>query len=587
MPNKVSLKLLPSFLFIIFLAVVPTLWFSSHVAKDLYYRQARSELEKVSSIISSEVVHHLTNKNSLKYLADYIEELSVETGQRLTIVNMKGTVIIDSSEDFMKMDNHANRREVHQALQGTATQTIRYSHTLKKEMLYFAEPLIHDGITIGVLRTSRAVNEISDTLAFLYLKVTLFGFVIAVLCTLLSTFITRKIVVPLTRLQRGVKSFAEGDYETQITVPSDDEFGAVVKSVNKMGQQLQNNMTEISNQNRESKAILSSMREGVLAVTEDLEIIRLNKSAQKYLSVTSFETGVRLGHVVRNQTIMGFVNKVIAKQSFFSEDCVVYGVKEKLLHLKGTPLLNENDQVSGAVIIINDVTHIRKLENMRQDFVANVSHELRTPIAILKSTVETLQDGAIEEEGVARRFLKILSKNTNRLELLIEDILFLSKVEDKKSSINFQDVNLSFLVAEAISSCQAKADQKRIAIESHVDSELSWRLNESLISQALINLIENGIKYSDEDKVIKVSARVETGLLQLTILDQGFGIASDEFDRIFERFYRVDKSHSNKIGGTGLGLSIVKHIAAVHDGNVNLSSHLDEGSDFTITLPAN
>ena len=575
---------MPSFLFIIFLAIVPTLWFSSHVSKDLYYRQARSELEKISSIISTEVAKHLTDR-PLKDLGGYVEGLSAETGQRLTIVNMKGTVIFDSSEDFHKMDNHAGRSEIHQALQGSATQSIRYSNTLKKEMLYFAEPLFQDGIKIAVLRTSIAVDEVSDVLAFLYLKVILFGFAIAVCCTLLSTVITRKIVLPLTRLQRGVKNFAEGNFDKQITVASNDEFGAVVKSVNQMGQQLQNNMTEISNQNRESKAILSSMREGVLAVTEDLKIIRLNKSAANYLNVSDFKSGTQLGLVIRNQTIMEFVKKVLQQQQFISEDCVVYGVKEKLLHLKGTPLLNENDQVSGVVVIIHDVTHVRKLENMRQDFVANVSHELRTPIAILKSTVETLQDGAIEDEGVARRFLKILSKNTNRLGLLIEDILFLSKVEDKKSSIQFDEANLALLIGDSISSCEAKAKSKGIVIESNVDSELCWKLNDSLIIQALINLIQNGIKYSDEGKTIQVSATVQAGKLELSVADQGFGIDPEEFDRIFERFYRVDKSHSNKIEGTGLGLSIVKHIALVHNGSVKLTSNIQEGSTFTITLP--
>ena len=584
LPNKISFKLLPSFLFIIFLAIVPTLWFSSHVSKDLYYRQARSELEKISSIISTEVAKHLTDR-PLKDLGGYVEGLSAETGQRLTIVNMKGTVIFDSSEDFHKMDNHAGRSEIHQALQGSATQSIRYSNTLKKEMLYFAEPLFQDGIKIAVLRTSIAVDEVSDVLAFLYLKVILFGFAIAVCCTLLSTVITRKIVLPLTRLQRGVKNFAEGNFDKQIAVASNDEFGAVVKSVNQMGQQLQNNMTEISNQNRESKAILSSMREGVLAVTEDLKIIRLNKSAANYLNVSDFKSGTQLGLVIRNQTIMEFVKKVLQQQQFISEDCVVYGVKEKLLHLKGTPLLNENDQVSGVVVIIHDVTHVRKLENMRQDFVANVSHELRTPIAILKSTVETLQDGAIEDEGVARRFLKILSKNTNRLGLLIEDILFLSKVEDKKSSIQFDEANLALLIGDSISSCEAKAKSKGIVIESNVDSELCWKLNDSLIIQALINLIQNGIKYSEVEKTIQVSATVQAGKLELSVADQGFGIDPEEFDRIFERFYRVDKSHSNKIEGTGLGLSIVKHIALVHNGSVKLTSNIQEGSTFTITLP--
>ena len=171
MRNKVSLKLLPSFLFIIFLAIVPTLWFSSHVAKDLYYRQARIELEKVSSIISAEVVQHLSQKH-LDDLGIYIEGLANETGQRLTVVNMKGTVVFDSSEDFQKMDNHAGRQEIHKALQGHASQSIRYSNTLKKEMLYFAEPLLKDDIAIGVLRTSRAVNEITETLTLLYFKVT-------------------------------------------------------------------------------------------------------------------------------------------------------------------------------------------------------------------------------------------------------------------------------------------------------------------------------------------------------------------------------------------------------------------------------
>jgi two-component system phosphate regulon sensor histidine kinase PhoR len=584
-PSKVSLKLLPSFLFIIFLAVVPTLWFSSHVAKDLYYRQARSELENINSIISSQVVLHLSTGH-VKKLADYIGKLALVPSQRLTIIDMDGKVVFDTSENCQSMDNHAGRQEVHQALLGIPAQSIRYSHTLKKKMLYFAEPLIDHGVEIGVLRSARAVDEISGVLTLLYVKVVLFGFMMALFCTLLSTYLIRKIALPLSRLQRGVKSFAEGDFKKLIAVASDDEIGEVAKSVNQMGQQLQESLMEISNHNRESKAILSSMREGVLAVTKELKLIRLNRSACKYLNVGDFKPGSNFESVVVDQRLIAFVKKVIVQQKFFSEDCIIYGEQEKLLHLNGTPLLNEHQDVSGAVVIINDVTHVRELENIRQDFVANVSHELRTPIAILKSTVETLEDGAIEDPKISQRFLKILSKNTNRLELLIEDILFLSKVEDRNSSVLFTEVNVSDLVHESIGSCQDKANRKDIVLESVVDRELCWSLNESLVVQALINLIENGIKYSG-GTLVKVLVSVETGLLNLAVIDYGVGIDCEEFDRIFERFYRVDKSHSNKVEGTGLGLSIVKHIAGVHHGRIELESEVGKGSRFTLVLPVN
>ncbi len=512
-------------------------------------------------------------------------KVSSDTELRFTVIDLNGTVSFDSSENSTLMENHADRKEVRLALAGQNSHSIRYSETLKKEMLYFATPILENGEVKGVLRIARPITELRETLSSLYIKAIIFGLGIAIICTLLSTIFIKRIISPLASLQSGVKKIAEGNFMKKLVISSDDEIGAVAESVNKIRGQLKSNLEEISNQNQESKAILGSMREGVLAVSEDLKVIRLNRAAQKFLNIDTFSPKTKLEEMSINPLVISFAMKIVKEKAFSEEDVVVHGSNERLLRLKGTPLIGESSEINGAVVVITDVTRIRKLENMRRDFVSNVSHELRTPIAIIKSAVETLDDGAIDEPGDGRYFLKIVDKNTNRLSLLIEDILFLSKVEERKSPIAFKEENLNEIITEILTTVKAKAQKKNISIETKVSEELAWTLNGSLINQALLNLVENGIKYSEPNKTINISVKQYFNQLHIEVRDQGFGIDKEEFERIFERFYRVDKSHCQKIEGTGLGLSIVKHIVSVHEGTIELTSHLNEGSTFIIKLP--
>ncbi len=577
MSNKISFKLFPSFLFIIFLAIVPTVWYSALNAKQLYYKSVSSELEDISSVIIATELSTADRQS--------MTNIAAETELRFTVISTQGVVLFDSSEDAKDMANHADRQEIKLAISGFKAHSTRYSDTLKKEMLYFATPIKRDGLITGVLRIARPVDELSQVLSSLYIKAIIFGLGIALICTYISTVFIRRIISPLTSLQSGVRRIADGNFLKKLSETSDDEIGAVAKSVNKMRSQLQSNVEEISSHNQESKAILASMHEGVLAVSEAFKVIRLNRAAQEFLNVTDFIPKALLSSMNINPLVVAFVENVIEDKEFSQEDFVIHGKNERLLHFRGTPLIDENNVINGAVVVITDVTRIRKLENMRRDFVSNVSHELRTPIAIIKSAVETLDDGAIDEPKDGRYFLSIVDKNTNRLSLLIEDLLFLSKVEDRKSPILFKEENLKSMVNEILTTVNEKAQKKNISIETKIDEDLTWAINGSLINQALLNLVENSIKYSDPDKTMRISVKQYFNELHIEVKDQGFGIAPEEFDRIFERFYRVDKSHSQQIEGTGLGLSLVKHIISVHEGTIELSSHLNKGSSFLIKLP--
>lgn len=303
-----------------------------------------------------------------------------------------------------------------------------------------------------------------------------------------------------------------------------------------MGEQLQKNTRKIVRQAREEKAILKSMREGVVAVSSNMNLIKINKSALLLLNVTEPEEKMPVTEVIRNPIIIDFIEKIINTKEFDQKDIVLYDSEEKLISIKGTPLVNENQELRGAVIVLNDVTRIRRLETMRKDFVANVSHEIRTPIAAIQGATETLDEGAIENKGDALFFLKMIKKNCRRLSTLVEDILALSKLDAGKRTEELQETNILELIESAVSACQNAAKNKSILINVDCDESIEWSVNPSLLHQALVNLTTNSIKYSNENTEVTISATVSNHQLVLTVKDHGFGIDTTEQERIFERF---------------------------------------------------
>jgi two-component system phosphate regulon sensor histidine kinase PhoR len=342
-------------------------------------------------------------------------------------------------------------------------------------------------------------------------------------------------------------------------------------------------------QRRELETVLSSMLEGLVAVDNEERIISLNQAAAKWLQIDDDLQiqGQNLQEVIRYSAFQQFVTQALKAHDPLEDDITVFQRNSRVLNVQSSPLLDGSRRRIGTLIVFNDVTQLRRLENMRSDFVANVSHEIKTPLTAIKGFVETLHQGGVENPVEIKRFLGIVDKHVNRLNSIIEDLLALSRIEqeDAAGTIVLEKRPVMEVFRVALQICKAKAEEKKIVINIKCADNLKAKLDPSLLEQAVVNLLDNAIKYSNPDSTIDLMAAADGDRVVITIRDQGIGIAQKHLPRLFERFYRVDKARSRNMGGTGLGLAIVKHIAQFHGGHVTVESKLGEGSLFSLYLP--
>jgi len=333
--------------------------------------------------------------------------------------------------------------------------------------------------------------------------------------------------------------------------------------------------------------VLSSMVEGLIAADIYLNIVEINQTAKKIFGIERDDlTGLSVPDIIRNREIIVAVKESMESEEPVEKEISLVDSDETILQLKGTKLKDSRGRTIGALIVFNDITKISKLESIRRDFVSNVSHELKTPITSIKGYIETLLEGAIDDKENARSFLDIIKRQTSRLNAIIEDLLSLSRIEqeEEKKQIEKQRTPLQLLLESAALYCRQNAAAKNISLEVFCEKGLVVDVNANLLEQAVANLIDNAVKYSTEGCFVYVRGYNENNNAVIEVEDNGPGISSEHHDRIFERFYRVDKARSRKVGGTGLGLAIVKHIAQAHGGTVSIKSEPGKGSRFFIKL---
>lgn len=587
--RRIFWQIYPGHLVVTFFTLLVCFAIFTSALERFYRRQVAENLEALA-LFTTEQVRAGFSSGDLEYLNDAAVRLGSKSPARITLIFPDGTVAGESAKSREQMENHRDRPEVKTAVEeGRTGQSMRFSSSVRKIMLYVAVPVYRDNVLIGVVRTAMPLLRMNEVLNGIEHSLLWGGIVVLLLAAILSLFVSRRISKPLERIKQGAERFAAGDFSYRLHALGSAEVGALAETMNQMADQLEERLQTVSKERNQREAVLSSMVEGVLAVDTGGHIISLNKAAAQFFDVFQPETasGRSIEEVFRNARLQRFVAEVLEGQETRECELVVQNNQTYYLQTRGTNLLGTQNRRIGAVVVFNDVSRLRRLENLRRDFVANVSHELKTPITSIKGFVETLLDGAIKDPVEAERFLKIVAKHADRLNAIIEDLLMLSRLEQGgKEGMEMQKAGLCGLVNSAVEVCARRAAEKNISIAVECSEELTTIANPPLIEQALINLIGNAVKYSADGKTIVVSAKADNGGIVLSVKDQGYGIEKQHLDRIFERFYRVDKGRSRQEGGTGLGLSIVKHIAQAHGGTVSVQSRYGEGSTFSIFLPA-
>ncbi len=583
------------YLIITVLALVILSWYASYSFRWFYYDEIARDLKSRTQLAGRQIFPALSQKSFDE--VDHLCKLLGQTaGIRLTIILPDGHVVGDSDQQPAKMENHADRPEFRQAMNNQTGRSVRFSDTIGKNMMYIAvllkeqEQAIADSTSspLAVVRGSLSVTAVDKALKDIYAKI-IWGVVGAAVCAAAVTLVvSRKITRPIEQMKDAAKRFAAGQLDHRVPVPESEELAELAGALNETADRLKRTIETITNQKNQLEAILSSMAEGVIAVDSDGRVVSINKKAAQLFEIDgNSATGHIIEETIRNVDLQRFMRYTLMTSTPTEEDITLSAEQSISLRARGTYLTDHQGNKSGAVIVLSDMTRMQRLENIRRDFVANVSHELRTPITSIKGFVETLLDGAINEPEQAQRFLNIIAGHTDRLMAIIEDLLSLSRLEEDGQTrmIASEHLRIRPVLDSAAELSGPKAGDKKIKIEIDCEDDLVAMINPTLLEQAVLNLIDNAIKYSPAESTIKISAHAADKGVIIVVKDSGCGIEKGHLSRIFERFYVVDKARTRKLGGTGLGLAIVKHITNLHGGSVSVESIPGQGSTFTIHLP--
>lgn len=586
--SRLFWKLFASFTILNLAATITFVVIVSGWQQDQVTEQIKQRLHDSATLIRGNVATLLPEGRS-EALQSQIRILGDQIDTRVTIVSMSGQVLADSNQstiaDVAQMENHKDRLELVQAASDGYGTSERVSPTLGEPLLYVALRLDQDGKPAGLVRAALPMTTVIAEVRTIQRLIWLVAVVVSIAVAALSYVLAARIVKPIQTLTTAAESVAAGEYQQNVYLQNHDELGVLAKSFNRMTKELNVRETQLRESNRRLITVLEGMVEGVIALDDRERVVLANAAAGRLLGFVPAEAeGRPLLEVARNRPIHEALTVSDSADSRHTE--IELGDEEgRVVGINSTLLSSEPS--TRCILVLHDLTELRRLESLRQEFVANVSHELKTPLSCIKAYAETLLSGAIDDVENNRRFVGQIDEQAERLSELILDLLSIARIESGQQAFEVSAVNVADVAHACITSNQAAATSKEIMLAVGGSPEgLLVSADEEGVRQILNNLIDNAIKYSPEAGTVSVTWRLEDTNACIEVRDTGPGISAEFLPRLFERFFRVDKARSRELGGTGLGLSIVKHLAQSFGGGVEVESQVGEGTVFTVTLPA-
>jgi two-component system phosphate regulon sensor histidine kinase PhoR len=577
-------RIVSTYLFLFFITMVALgiilMWLLQNYFLWNMKQNMANQADLVSSLLKKEIA-----LGEGKMLESSTRMLADKLSMRITVISIEGRVITDSEKEPERMESHAGRPEVKKALSGKVGSDIRLSATTGIKTMYVAIPAAKYEQIRTVTRVSLPLQEMNYI--FLKLRGLIFtGILIATIMTFfLSLKLAKGLTEPIESIRKGTQRIAAGDWNTRVYSGSKDEIGELGRNINNMTKILKEKIDEVSQEKSRLENILNTIVSGVIVI-DNYSLVRIiNPAAEEIFGINrTTAEGKHNLEVIRHFGLNEQVEKCLIQEKIIEYEFAIHHLEDKVLQCYIAPVYRD-DNISGITMVFHDITRLRKLEQMRADFVANASHELRTPLTIIKGYIETLLNGALEDRSVSEKFMAVIDKEADRLQRLVDELLVLSRLESQRDTSE-QSVNLHVVIDSVFDGMKQRFEAKKISFDLQLPKELpEVKANPDRIKQVLVNLLDNALKYTPEEGRVQLKAYEEGKNIRVIIEDTGMGIPARDLSRIFERFYRVDKARTRRLGGFGLGLSIVKHIVEMYGGQIGVDSIPEKGSSFWFTLP--
>jgi len=543
-------------------------------------------------LIASEIEPALFAVSPSPRLQAKAKEMAQAAAKRVTFIRTDGQVLGDSDvadNEITKVENHLDRPEVRLALEGKEAHSIRHSHTVNTDLLYSAATIQNNGKTAGIIRLAMSLGHIQANVKEIQTIILTVGLPILFLAILGAALIFRRVTRPLETISNVARQMANGQYKARIKISSEDELGHMGATLNLLAEKVHLTITELSDEKTQLSAVLNNMVEGVIAVDNDFRILVLNPALEKLFNIQwSASHGRPLLEILRHSQLENLMRRALNESTPQIGEIQTFSPEERIFEAGATPLM-DNGQTKGVILVLHDITRLRRLEQVRKDFVDNVSHELKTPLSAIKGFAETLIHGGLADKEHNLEFTQAIEKHADRMSHLVDDLLDLTAVESGKRLPQKTSFPLKEIIDEIEESLRPLLVKKGVVVKSNIPADFPLiSADRTQIRQVLTNLLDNAVKFNKEKGgTASVEAEAKEGTITISVKDNGIGIPSQDLPRLFERFYRVDKARSRDMGGTGLGLSIVKHIIESHGGAVGVESAIGKGSRFFFTLHNN